>query len=233
GLMGRSPYTMSTLEPRRHAVRCRVPCGTIPPGCRFEMPTLSADDIARLVEPDRVHRAVYTYPQVFDLEMERLFGRAWLLLGHESQVPTPGDFFTTRMAREPVIVARHTAGSARALINRCAHRGTTVCDAPSGTTRQFVCPYHGWTYGTDGALAVVPFAEGYDPPAAGRRDLGVARVPRVDAYRGFIFASLADDGPSLLAFLGHLRTSFDDLVDRAPSGQVEVAGGVFKHTYRG
>ena len=197
------------------------------------MPTLSADDIARLVESDRVHRAVYTDPHVFELEMERLFGRAWLLLGHESQVPNPGDFFTTRMAREPVIVARHTDGSARALINRCAHRGTTVCDAPAGTTRQFVCPYHGWTYGTDGALAVVPFAEGYDPPAAGRRDLGLARVPRVDAYRGFIFASLADDGPSLLEFLGHLRTSFDDLVDRAPSGQVEVAGGVFKHTYRG
>src|SRR5207244_5329038 len=88
-------------------------------------------------------------------------------------------------------------------------------------------------YATDGALAVVPFADGYDPPAAGRSDLALARVPRVDGYRGFIFASLAGDGPSLLEFLGHLRTSFDDLVDRAPDGQVEVAGGVFKHTYRG
>src|SRR5947199_1374041 len=199
----------------------------------FDMPTLSADDIVRLVEPDRVHRAVYTDPHVFELEMERLFGRAWLLLGHESQVPNPVGFYTTRMAREPVMVARHTDGSARALITRCAQRGTTVCDAPAGTTRQFVCPYHGWTYGTDGALAVVPFAEGYDPPAAARRDLGLARVPRVDGYRGFIFASLAGDGPSLLEFLGHLRTSFDDLVDRAPDGQVEVAGGVFRHAYRG
>jgi len=197
------------------------------------MPTLSADDIARLVEPDRVHRAVYTDPQVFELEMDRLFARAWLLLGHESQVRHPGDFFTTRMAREAVIVTRHADGSIRALINRCAHRGTTVCDATSGTTRQFVCPYHGWTYGTDGALESVPFADGYDPSAVGRSDLALAKVPRVDDYRGFIFASLADDGPPLLEFLGHLRTSFDDLVDRAPTGQLEVAGGVFKHAYRG
>src|SRR5438132_504256 len=141
-----------STAPRRAASRLAVPrtLGNNTAGS-IAMPTLSADDIARLVESDRVHRAVYTDPHVFELEMERLFGRAWLLLGHESQVPNPGDFFTTRMAREPVIVARHTDGSARALINRCAHRGTTVCDAPSGTTRQFVCPDHGCTSRPDGA----------------------------------------------------------------------------------
>jgi phenylpropionate dioxygenase-like ring-hydroxylating dioxygenase large terminal subunit len=197
------------------------------------MPPLSADDIARLVEPDRVHRAVYTDPALFDLEMDRLFGRAWLVLGHESQIKNPGDFFRSRMGRQPVIVTRHTDGSVQVLVNRCAHRGSTVCEPASGSVRQFVCPYHGWTYGTDGALCVVPFAEGYDPPATSRPDLGLARVPRVDSYRGFLFASLATDGPSLLEFLGHVRTSFDDLVDRAPAGRVEVAGGVFKHTYRG
>jgi phenylpropionate dioxygenase-like ring-hydroxylating dioxygenase large terminal subunit len=197
------------------------------------MITLDKAAIASLVQPDRVHRAVYTDPALFELEMARLFGRAWLLLGHESQIRQPGDFFTTRLAREPVIVTRHTDGSVRVLVNRCAHRGTMVCEAPRGQARQLVCPYHGWTYGTDGSLRAVPGPEGYARPLVGAGETGLAPVPRVDAYRGFVFASLADEGPPLGEFLGHLRTSFDDLVDRAPDGDVEVAGGVFKHAYQG
>ena len=87
--------------------------------------------IKALVQPDRVHRAVYTDPALFTLEMDRIFGRAWLVIGHESQVRETGDYFTTRMGREPVIVARHEDGSVRVLINRCAHRGAMVCaDVP-------------------------------------------------------------------------------------------------------
>lgn len=189
--------------------------------------------IKSLVQPDRVHRAVYTDPELFELEMQRLFGRAWLVLGHESQIRHPGDFFTTRMGREPVIVARHTDGALRVLINRCAHRGAKVCEATAGHARQFACPYHGWTYATDGGLRSVPYPRGYDRAATEMTNLGLVRVPRVESYRGFIFASLAAHGPSLPEFLGHLRTSFDDFVDRAPEGEVEVAGGVFKHVYQG
>jgi len=190
---------------------------------------MSALDIKGLVQPDRVHRAVYTDPAIFELEMERLFARAWLLVGHESQLPGPGDYFTTRMGREPVIVARHTDGTIHVLVNRCAHRGARVCDAARGTARLLVCPYHGWSYATDGRLASVPFPEGYDGLPAS----GLGRVPRLASYRGFLFASLAADGPSVDQFLGPLRTSFDDFVERAPAGEVEVGGGVFKHVYRG
>ncbi|PYM73235.1 MAG: ribosomal subunit interface protein, partial [Candidatus Rokuibacteriota bacterium] len=158
--------------------------------------------------------------------MDRIFGRAWLLVGHESQVPKPGAFFTTRMGREPVIVTRHTDGSVRVLVNRCAHRGARVCQAAAGTTREFVCAYHGWTYGTDGRLCGVPLPQGYERPAAESIGGGLAAVPRVDAYRGFVFASLVAHGPTLVEFLGPLRASFDDLVERAPEGEVEVAGGV-------
>jgi phenylpropionate dioxygenase-like ring-hydroxylating dioxygenase large terminal subunit len=165
--------------------------------------------------------------------MDRLFGRAWLVLGHDSQVPTPGDFFTTRMGREPVIVTRHTDGVIQVLANRCAHRGARVCEAARGHARQLVCPYHGWTYGTDGALCALPLADGYSPTPVGMPDTALRRAPRVDVYRGFIFASLAADGPSLSEFLGPLRASFDDFVERAPDGEVEVAGGVFKHAYHG
>ena len=194
---------------------------------------MNVQSIKGLVQPGRVHRAVYTDPALFELELDRIFGRAWLILGHESQVRNPGDFFTTRMGREPVIVVRHTDGSVRVFVNRCAHRGARVCDATAGTTREFVCAYHGWTYGTDGRLCGLPQPQGYERPAGESTDGGLARVPRVDAYRGFVFASLAEHGPTLVEFLGPLRASFDDFVERAPDGEVEIAGGVFKHAYQG
>jgi len=197
------------------------------------MGTLDVRQIKGLVQPDRVHRAAYTDPELFELELSRLFGRAWLILGHESQVKNSGDFFTTRMGGQPVIVTRHSDGSIQVLLNRCLHRGARVCEQASGNARQFVCAYHGWTYATDGTLCVVPYPEAYDRPVSEMRELGLAKVARVDSYRGFIFASLATDGPSLREFLGYVRTSFDDLVDRAPEGEVEVAGGVFKHVYNG
>jgi len=194
------------------------------------MGAFDRERLAMLVQPDRVHRSVYADPGIFELEMERIFGRAWLVIGHESQVRVAGDFFTTRLGREPVIVVRQDDGSVTVLVNRCAHRGATVCAEGRGNTQRFVCPYHGWTYDTAGQLRAVPIPSGYR-----KEDLppGLKRVPRVATYRGFIFASAAPSGPGLEEFLGPIRASFDDFVDRAPGGELEVAGGVFKHAYRG
>jgi phenylpropionate dioxygenase-like ring-hydroxylating dioxygenase large terminal subunit len=189
------------------------------------------EQLAMLVQPDRVHRSLYADPAIFELEMERIFGRAWLVLGHESQVRSPGDYFTTRMGREPVIVTRHEDGSVRVLINRCAHRGAMVCAEGRGNTERFVCPYHGWSYDRAGALKAVPFASGYAPEKLA--PLRLQAAPRVATYRGFVFASLAPRGETLEGFLGPARASFDDFVDRAPGGELEVAGGVFKHAYNG
>src|SRR3954470_18734682 len=121
------------------------------------------EQIPLLVQPDRVHRALYADPAIFELEMARIFGRAWLVLGHESQLPRPGDYFTTRMGREPVIVVRDERQQIRVLVNRCAHRGAMVCAEGRGNTERFVCPYHGWSYDCAGALKAVPFASGYSP----------------------------------------------------------------------
>jgi phenylpropionate dioxygenase-like ring-hydroxylating dioxygenase large terminal subunit len=185
-----------------------------------------------LVQPDRVHRSVYADPAIFELEMERVFGRAWLVLGHQSQVAGAGDYFTTRMGREPVIVVRKDDGGIGVLANRCAHRGTTVCAEGRGNVERFVCPYHGWTYDRAGALRFVPVPGGYRDKQC-LDELALKAVPRIAVYRGFIFASLAASGPGLEEFLGPAKSSFDDFVDRAPGGELEVAGGVFKHAYNG
>ena len=194
------------------------------------MSAFGPERLAMLVQPDRVHRSVYADPAIFDLEMERVFGRAWLALGHESQVRNVGDYFTTRMGREPVIVIRKSEDQIGVLINRCVHRGSMVCAEGRGNAERFVCPYHGWSYDRSGVLRAVPFQSGYEK---GKLPAGLKAVPRVRSYRGFIFASLARHGDDLETFLGPARASFDDFVDRAPGGELAVAGGVFKHAYNG
>jgi len=189
-------------------------------------------DIAELVRGEKVHSSVYTDPLIFAREQERLFARAWLYLCHESQIGAPGDFVAARLAGVPVLVVRQRNGAIAALINRCAHRGSAVCLAESGNAPRFRCPYHGWTYGLDGRLMGVPMRAGYPADF----DVGALRlepVARLAAYRGFVFGSLAAEGADLAAFLGPMASAIDDMVDRAPAGEVEVAGGVHKHGFHG
>src|ERR687892_2372346 len=142
------------------------------------MSAFDRERLAMLIQPDRVHRSVYADPAIFDLEMERIFGRAWLVLGHESQVKSPGDYFTTRMGREPVIVIKKDNNDIGVLVNRCAHRGSTVCAEGRGKVDRFVCPYHGWSYDRDGALKFVPLAGG-DPDGKAIVRLGLKAVPPI------------------------------------------------------
>jgi phenylpropionate dioxygenase-like ring-hydroxylating dioxygenase large terminal subunit len=188
-----------------------------------------------LVQPGRVHRRVYTDPAVFEEERSRIFRRVWLWLGHDSQLKAPGDFFTARLAGERIIVARHADGTIHAFHNRCTHRGAQVCAADSGNSRNFVCPYHAWTYRTDGTLASVPLAQGYGEDFKARAaTLRLEPVARLASYRGFIFGSLAATGDDLATFLGEaVCAAFDNLVDRAPGGEVEMAGGRTVQRYRG
>jgi benzoate/toluate 1,2-dioxygenase subunit alpha len=192
----------------------------------------NGERIASLIEPGRVHRGVYTDPDIFELEMERIFGRAWLFVGHGSQVPQPGDYVTTELGRQPVIMVRHRDGAVHVLINRCTHRGAKVVNERKGSAPRLTCCYHGWSYDTDGRLAAVPVPEGcaadFDKAA-----FGLARAPRVAEYRGFMFASLAAAGASFEDHIGAMKGNIDDLVDRAPDGALALDAGMHRYAYNG
>jgi len=194
--------------------------------------SVSQQDMSQFIAPGRVHRRIYTDPAIFELEMERIFGAAWIYVGHESQVREPGDYACTRIGRKPVVLVRDAEGEIRVIHNQCAHRGALVVASDKGRTDEFQCCYHGWTYHLDGRLKAVPLNHGYPKEFDPRNpNTAMLKVPRVKSYRGFVFASLAADGPSLEDFLGYMTTSLDDMVDRAPMAEIEPAGGVFKHAY--
>ncbi len=192
----------------------------------------SAEAISGLIEPGRIHRRVYTDADIFELEMERIFGRAWVFVGHESQVPNPGDYRTTDIGRQPVILIRHSDGGVRVLRNRCSHRGARICNAPCGTMKRLTCPYHGWSFDTDGTLRSVPMPEGAAPDFD-LADFGLAVVPRMEIYRGFVFVSLSPGESSLDDHLGPMKANIDDLVDRAPDGAIALDAGMHRYVYRG
>ncbi|MEO7403595.1 MAG: Rieske 2Fe-2S domain-containing protein, partial [Burkholderiales bacterium] len=189
---------------------------------------------ANLVESTRVHRDVYVDPAIYALEMDRVFRRAWLYVGHESEIPKAGDYALTRLGPDEVILVRRDGGGLALLHNRCAHRGAAIVTEARGNVKLFRCPYHAWAYRLDGHLAAVPMREGY-PPEFDLNDPAnsLAPVPRVASYRGFIFASHAADGPDLPTFLSGLASALDNMVDRAPAGTITHVGGKLRMEYRG
>jgi benzoate/toluate 1,2-dioxygenase subunit alpha len=187
-----------------------------------------------LVRPREVHRALYLDPALFDLEMRQLWRNTWVYLGHDSQVPHPGDFYSTQIAGEPLIMIRGGDGRVRVLPNRCAHKGTKLVGAVSGKCAggTIRCPYHGWTYRLDGSLRTVPLKSGYEGTGFEQSDAarGLREVPAVN-YRGFVFVRLAAEGPDFHDYFGESLSSIDNMVARSPAGRLEVAGGVLRYLH--
>ena len=190
--------------------------------------------LKRLVQPDRVHRDVYTDPEVFELEMERLWRCAWVYVGHESQVPREGDYITLDIAAKPLIMVRQTDGSVRVLINRCAHKGTKLVGDPAGNAGKTLrCPYHAWTYRLDGSILNIPLRQGYDGTALEQTEArhGMTAVKNVELYRGFVFARLSAEGFGFREYFGDSLSSIDNLADRAPQGELELTGGCLRYLH--
>ena len=190
--------------------------------------------LAALVRDDQVHRDVYLDPEVFALEMEQLWTNTWVYVGHASQVPKKGDYYATEVALQPLIMVRHSDDSVRVLMNRCAHKGARLVSDTCGNTGKFFrCPYHAWTYKTDGSLLSIPLKNAYENTALSECEAskGMVAIANVEVYRGFVFARLSSEGPDLRAFFGDSLSSIDNMADRSPEGELEIAGGCLRYVH--
>ena len=185
----------------------------------------NAKAIEALVKGHAVHRDVYVDKEVFDLEMEQLFANTWIYVGHGSQLKNSGDFITAKIGNQPILASRHKDGTIHVLHNRCPHKGTKIASEPCGNTGKFFrCPYHAWSFKTDGSPLAVPLKKGYEGTgfAQSQASQGLARVENVKIYRDFIFARLSAQGPDFEEFFGESLSTIDNMIDRSPTGQLEV-----------
>ena len=181
------------------------------------------DRVETELEKNRVPAEIWNNEAIFRAELDQVFGTCWVFVAHESEIPKAGDFVQRRIGLDPVIVTRDGTGGINVLSNYCRHRGSQVCQTDTGNSRFFKCPYHGWTYSNKGDLVGTPHMREAYGTRLDPKEWGLKRAPRVDVRSGFIFASLAQEGPSLDEYLGGGGWMLDILVNLAPGG-VKVAG---------
>lgn len=173
----------------------------------------------------RVNRQVFVSDEVLTREIESVFGKCWIYVGHASEIRKPGDFKTRQVAGRPVIFCRDRQGEVRVLLNTCRHRGAMVCREREGTARQFYCIYHGWTYNLDGSLKAVPGEDAYGP-SFDKTKMGLVEPPRVEHYRDFYFLNFDRGAKGLEEYLAGAKEYIDLVVDQSPSGKMEIISGV-------
>lgn len=178
-----------------------------------------------IVDMDRrtVSPRAFVDPDIYAEEQARIFGRCWLYLGHDSEIPEPNSFVSTYMGNDPVILWRGPDGELRAFLNSCTHRGVKICRVDKGKARSFTCPYHGWTFNSTGALSGVPARERY-PEMFDPADWSLIPVAQVASYAGLIFGNFDRDAESLEDFLGDIRWYLDTQFKRTAQGRVVFPG---------
>jgi salicylate 5-hydroxylase large subunit len=181
---------------------------------------MSISEISKNWAPDNITRVpygIYSDQEVFDREMQRIFcGESWAYVALSVEIPEPGDFKTTNIGTRPVIICRDKSGEVNGFVNRCAHRGVKFCKEKFGNESVFVCPYHRWNYDLKGNLRGVPFTRGVKgkggmPEDFDRADFGLPTL-RIAERNGVIFASFADNLPSLEEYLGESNVHYFDRV---------------------
>lgn len=192
-------------------------------------PKLSARSLVD-VQGGLVSREVFVNEEVFRQEQEQVFARAWLFVGHESQIRKPGDYFTSYMGDTPVILSRDRQGRIHVFANSCRHRGMKVCRYDEGNTPIFTCPYHGWSYALDGKLVGVPRYRDAYYGDLDKSQWGLIEVAKLYDHHGLIWATWDADAPPFLDYLGDFRVFLDPLVESfaGEEGAVEVEVGVQK-----
>ncbi len=181
------------------------------------------------IQKDRIDGRLYTSAQVFRDELERIFYGGWVYVGHESEIPAPGDYVTRWVGLQPVVLVRNKSGEVRVLSNRCTHRGNLVCTQERGSAKLLTCKYHGWTFSLDGELDAVTYPAGH---MRDRASLALEKPAQVSAYRGFVFATFSPRSGSLDAHLGRAKELIDRTVSMSPLGRIRLSAGWAKHRFR-
>ena len=178
----------------------------------------------------RYHRSALTSPEIMDMERERVFGRCWLYLGHESEVENPGDYRRRTIGGKPLFYTRTAEGEIRVFYNTCRHRGALICRHDRGNAGIFQCFYHAWTFNNRGDLIGVPDEEGYSASFR-KQEFGLLSPPRVENYRGLLFVSYDPDVEPLVDYLAGAREYVDMVMDQTEGG-FRVVPGVNKYDIR-
>ena len=177
----------------------------------------------------RVHRSAFTSEEIFKREQEQIFGKSWLYVGHESEIPNPNDFQTRRVGGRTVIYVRGKQGAVQVMLNSCRHRGAEVCRERRGNRKIFTCFYHGWAYNNEGKLVSVPdgdrYSDGFD-----RAEHGLFK-PRAETYRGFTYLTFGADAPPLETYLADAKYLIDLVADQSTTG-MQIVHGTHNYSMR-
>jgi phenylpropionate dioxygenase-like ring-hydroxylating dioxygenase large terminal subunit len=186
-------------------------------------------DFNELVQAEQglISRRIFVEDEIYQLELAKIFAKCWLFLCHESQLPNPGDFLSTYMGEDPILVTRGKDGKIRAFLNSCRHRGMRVCRADAGNAAAFTCAYHAWTYASDGRLIGVPNHGDAYYGELDKEHWGLVPVPRLESYAGLIFGTWDANAIPLAEYIGDFAYYLDLCFNRRPGG-VEFIPGTHK-----
>jgi biphenyl 2,3-dioxygenase subunit alpha len=189
----------------------------------------SPDELRTLCDMDAgvLSPRIFADQDIYRLELDRIFGRAWVLLCPEQEIPNPGDFFNTYVGADRVIVVRQKDGSIKGLLNQCRHRGNELARPDSGNAKMFTCSYHGWSYDLAGNLRNIPHEDIVFPGGFDKSGWGCGAMAQVENYKGLVFGTWDPTAPPLLDYLADAAHYLDIFLDRWDGG-LELFGGVNK-----
>jgi phenylpropionate dioxygenase-like ring-hydroxylating dioxygenase large terminal subunit len=192
-------------------------------------------DVEQAVNLDTglVDSHIFADDDIYQKELSRVFGKTWQFVGHTSSIPNTGDYVSSYLGDDSVIVNRDVNGKIRVLLNKCRHRGNKVCLFDRGNARAFTCTYHGWAYNSEGKLSGVPFLEEFYLNELKKEDWGLVEVPRVEIFGGLIFACWDPDAVSLEAYLGDMAWYLDHFMTVEYLGGLEVVPGIQRYMMPG
>ena len=184
----------------------------------------NGEHLESIVKPEEglISRRIFADPEIYQMEIDRIFGRGWFFLGHEFEIPNPGDLVSRPCGIDPAILVRDDEGVIRAFLNSCRHRGMRVCRTDRENARFLRCPYHGWAYRNNGELASAGAENHYGEGELEKSELGLIPVAQLGNYRGLIFATWDEHAPPLDAWLGEMKWYLDIIFGR--TGEIEFVG---------